>query len=213
MKAVTWRHGDKCNIVAGGSCLHSMNTHHYKAAFVNGIRSTRIVISKVNLHYTFCRRASSISCWYATSWHLFTYTWHKNAVRAPRITSTASPTGMINLIFFNLSSSVAFCHRDTSTSSPDSCFPCRASFNFVPSLQVAHWLSMHPSSNRQSAFSTLHCRLYVGSRALVRLMKFACVWHKHVSRAVLRLRSALTRRRLQNMLKPTLLPCSSQNLA
>ena len=173
-------------IVAGGSCLHSMNMHHYKAAFVNGIRSTRVVLSKVNLHYTFCRRASSISCWYATSWHLFTYTWHKNAVRASRITSTASPTGMINLIFFNLSSSVAFCHRDTSTSSPDSCFPCRASFNFVPSLQVAHWLSMHPSSNRQSAFSTLHCRLHVGSRALVRLMKFAVEhwsdwWSSHVS--------------------------------
>ena len=77
-----------------------MNTHHYKAAFVNGIRCTCVVLSKVNLHYTFCRRASSISCRYATSWHLFTYTWRKNAGRASRIASTASSTGMINLIFF-----------------------------------------------------------------------------------------------------------------
>ena len=113
------------------SCLCEWNPMHiYIYIYIY------VVLGKVNLHYTFFRRASSISCRYAISWHLFTSTWFKNAGRASRIASTASSTGMINLIFFNLSSSLLL-YRDTSISSPDSCFPCRASFNFVPSLQVA----------------------------------------------------------------------------
>ena len=192
----------KCNIVARGSCLHSMKHAPLLLSCLYGWNPMRTCSSQQSKSALHILPQSFL--WFLagmprpdTFSHNYTSMAYKNAGRASRIASTASSTGVINLNFFNMSSTVAFCHRDTSTSSPDSCFPCRASFNFVPSLQVAHWSS---SSNRQTAFSTIHCRLYGGSRTLVRLMKFSCVWHKQVSRGVLRLRSTLTERAETNVL-------------
>ena len=78
-----------------------MNTHHYKAAFVDGIRCTRVVFTKVNWHYTFCRQAFFnflLACHFLTPFHIHNV-WRKNAGRASKIASTESSTGMINLIF------------------------------------------------------------------------------------------------------------------